>query len=55
MSDKDAPVVRELFIEELAEIRGGGPRDHIVDPESGICDKFISTMACGEELICSSC
>lgn len=46
--------MRELFIEELADVKGG------VDPLRGILDKLgvqdlvrehlVTTMACGEEI-----
>ena len=38
---KEAPKVRELFVEELAEVKGGGP-----GPGGGCC---YTTMACCEE------
>jgi len=45
--------IRELFIEELAEIvGGGGPEDYIPEvgrPDIGLCAHWNSTMACGEE------
>ena len=49
MSNENEPI-RELFIEELAEVTGGGPdwRQMIQD----IADRLNSTMACGEEGPC---
>lgn len=46
MDRKDAPVIRELFIEELAEVEGGAP-----DTASAA----LTTQACCEELILSPC
>lgn len=47
---KDAPKLRELFIEELAEVHGGRPLPDVqTDPcriISGLC---ATTMACCEE------
>lgn len=47
-STKDQPIIRELFIEELAEVQGGNPVKAILDKLS-CCD---STMACCEEGDC---
>jgi hypothetical protein len=46
-----APKIRELFIEELAEVQGGGPGDPVKTllEKLGCCD---STMACCEEGAC---
>lgn len=45
-----APMIRELFIEELAEVQGGsgGPVEEVLD-RLGCCN---STMACCEEGQC---
>ena len=41
---------RELFIHELAEVRGGDPEIVNTGPLwSVICSQVYSTMACGEE------
>ncbi len=40
---------RELFIDELAEVRGGDHLPFSLDPQLGICSLFYTTMACGEE------
>lgn len=46
---KDAPQIRELFIEELAQVQGGGnPVKDLLD-KIGCCE---STMACCEEGAC---
>jgi hypothetical protein len=45
----DAPRLRELFMEELAEVQGGGPLEPIPDLEFGFCHQWMTTMACGEE------
>jgi len=42
---KEAPKVRELFVEELAEVRGGDPIKELLDR----IDCCYSTMACCEE------
>ncbi len=49
--------IRELFIDELAEVTGGGPIEDILnaigaepgDPEFGGGGLCCTTMACGEE------
>jgi hypothetical protein len=42
--------IRELFIHELAEVRGGDPEIVSAGPVwSVICSQVYSTMACGEE------
>lgn len=45
-----APKIRELFIEELAEVQGGSPENPVKD----LVDKLLccSTMACCEEGAC---
>jgi hypothetical protein len=50
MKSKKAPVIRELFIEELAEVQGGNPVKAILD-KLNCCE---STMACCEEGDCCS-
>jgi hypothetical protein len=46
---KDAPKIRELFIEELSQVQGGGnPVKDLLD-KIGCCE---STMACCEEGQC---
>ncbi len=42
-----AEKIRELFIEELAEVNGGGPIE--VEGEVGGGGLCCTTMACGEE------
>lgn len=48
MERNDAPPIRELFIEELAEVTGGA------EPLKGILDelrqRLVTTTACGEEI-----
>jgi hypothetical protein len=48
--------MRELFIEELAEVKGGvGPVEEILDKialSNVIQEHFYTTMACGEEGAC---
>jgi hypothetical protein len=48
-------LMRELFIEELAEVRGGQTIDDILDA-SGIWqwiqERLYTTLACGEEGSC---
>jgi len=48
---KDAPKIRELFIEELAEVKGGSEGNPVKTllEKLGCCD---STMACCEEGQC---
>lgn len=47
---EEAPRMRELFVDELMEVQGGGPLDAVEpDPEFGICRYWLTTMACGEE------
>ena len=50
--------IRELFIEELADVNGGGPVEELlekvmpgqIDPElGGLGGIWNTTMACGEE------
>jgi hypothetical protein len=40
---------RELFIDELAEIRGGDPDIVSVDLRELLCRHHYTTLACGEE------
>lgn len=41
---------RELFIDELAEVRGGDPGLVSGDPlQTALCALYMTTMACGEE------
>ena len=43
--------VRELFIHELAEVRGGDPEIVSGGPVwDYLCGQVYSTMACGEEV-----
>ena len=58
MKREDAPV-RELFIEELAEVRGGqDPYDTLMEKLRKVADwerlkeLFYTTLACGEEGSC---
>lgn len=49
MGDK-RQVIRELFVEELAEVRGGDPATFSGDPlQRLLCSLHNTTMACGEE------
>jgi hypothetical protein len=51
MKVTEAPKIRELFIEELAQVQGGGPEN----PVKALLDKLgccESTMACCEEGAC---
>jgi len=41
----DAPKIRELFIEELAEVQGGNPIKELIEKLGG----QNTTMACCEE------
>lgn len=46
------PVMRELFIEELAEVRGGAdPLQKVRDALAELRDHLLTTYGCGEELI----
>ena len=51
MTEKGTPLLRELFVEELAQVQGGNPLDAVTpsDPELGICHFLLTTQACGEE------
>lgn len=50
MNDTNGAELRELFVEELAEIKGGGPEDLVnPSPELGVCQHWLTTQACGEE------
>jgi hypothetical protein len=43
--------MRELFIEELAEVRGGAdPIGGILDKLDWVREKLVTTTACGEEI-----
>ncbi len=47
---KNSPKIRELFIEELAEVQGGGPVEELLDRVAAEPNLPIyTTMACGEE------
>lgn len=46
--EQAAPVIRELFVEELAEVEGGAQEGFGADLE-------LTTQACCEELILSTC
>jgi hypothetical protein len=48
---KNTPKIRELFIEELAQVQGGGPENPVKTllDKLGCCE---STMACCEEGAC---
>lgn len=39
--------IRELFIEDLAEVTGGGPG--VKELLQWVADQFKTTLACGEE------
>lgn len=47
------PAVRELFIEELAEVTGGvaDPLQKVKDALVEVRDYLMTTYGCGEELI----
>lgn len=54
MERKDAPA-RELFIEELAEVKGGTGVEEILDKLAvwqWIKEHLYTTLACGEEGPC---
>ncbi len=42
----DTPKIRELFIEELAEVQGGGPVEELIRQ---LKDGWSTTYACCEE------
>lgn len=44
------PVVRELFVEELAEVRGGAGPDPLEKVRDLIREYLLTTHACGEEI-----
>ena len=46
MARKDAPVMRELFIEELHQVHGGGPVEELIRQ---LKDGWNTTYACCEE------
>ncbi len=48
MERKD-PAVRELFIEELAEVRGGSHPLDKLGIWQWLKEQLVTTMACGEE------
>lgn len=57
MERNDAPPMRELFIEELGEVRGGaGPVEDLLDmiALSNVVQEHLvyTTHACGEEGSC---
>ena len=41
--------IRELFVEELAEVRGGDPSVQGRPLEDVLCRFVYTTLACGEE------
>lgn len=45
---KETKVIRELFIEELAEVQGGAP-------DTAAAASLDTTQACCEELIFDNC
>ena len=47
------PVMRELFIEELAEVTGGtgDPLQKVKETLQDLRDYLLTTYGCGEELI----
>jgi hypothetical protein len=51
-NDARPSVMRELFIEELAEVRGGAdPLQKVKDTLMDLRDLLLTTYGCGEELI----
>jgi hypothetical protein len=48
----EGPAVRELFIDELAQVQGGA--DPLEKVKQAIRDALLTTYGCGEELI-STC
>ena len=46
MRSTDAPVVRELFVEELDQVHGGGPVEELIRE---LKDGWNTTYACCEE------
>ena len=50
MERKDASSIRELFIEELADVRGGAGPDLIEMVRDLIREHLLTTHACGEEI-----
>ncbi len=54
-NEASIPATRELFIEELAEVRGGTGVEEILDKLAvwqWIKEHLYTTMACGEEGPC---
>lgn len=47
--DHEAPVLRELFVEELAQVQGG--TDPLRKVKDWIREALLTTHACGEETI----
>ncbi len=47
-NETQAPAIRELFIEELADVQGGAP-------DGALDDVLLTTQACCEELIFDRC
>lgn len=45
----DKPVVRELFIDELAQVSGGGPVEELLEKVTPGGIPIYTTMACCEE------
>lgn len=50
MERNEASPIRELFVEELAEVRGGAGPDLIEMVRDAIRDYLLTTHACGEEI-----
>ena len=56
---KDTQPIRELFIEELEQVSGGGPVDELIRKVTDdnkimywLREQLVTTMACGEESPC---
>ncbi|HEV2757798.1 MAG TPA: hypothetical protein VG318_18715 [Actinomycetota bacterium] len=49
LNREDRPVLRELFVEELAEVRGGA--DPLQKVKDALRDALLTTYGCGEELL----
>lgn len=50
--EERTPVMRELFIEELAEVTGGvDPLQKVKDTLANLRDYLMTTYGCGEETI----
>lgn len=48
--DERKPALRELFIEELAEVTGGASSDPLEKVRYLIREYLVTTHACGEEI-----